>query len=90
MREVMSAEDEGAERTPWADTRWVDMQWPVTPAVGILDVGLLADAALDPATAAMDPATAVVTDVTGIMEATDILMGTMDAVITPGLPLSAA
>jgi hypothetical protein len=60
------------------------MQWPVTPAVVILDVGLPADTALD-------PATAVVTDVTDIMETMDILTGTMHAAATTlGLPLSAA
>jgi hypothetical protein len=82
IQEVAAAEDEQRERTPWADTRWVDMQWPVTPAVAILDVGL-------PAGAALDPATAVVTDVTDIMETMDT--GTMHAAATTlGLPLSAA
>jgi hypothetical protein len=52
--------------------------------VVILDVGLPADTALD-------PATAVVTDVTDIMETMDILTGTIHAAATTlGLPLSAA
>jgi hypothetical protein len=75
------AADGQRERT-WADTRWVDMQWPVTAAVVIPDAG-------SPADAALGQATAVVTDVTDTMETMDT--GTMDAATTtPELPLSAA
>jgi hypothetical protein len=39
MRAVTAVADEQAERTRWADMRWVDTQWPVTAVV--VDINML-------------------------------------------------